>query len=187
MASSVSGSSIEYVGQSNAAVLLSLQGFPGYECVQSTSHTDVNSKMKRSSCKIVYDLPELPWLSDPPITKGVRAPTQVGEDSFGLWDSSTKKPSSDRHFIPKDKNNRSAYEESKGRAKLTCPQSECASLKYRELLESDPLVRSETGNRKVLDLPIFFLKAKQIALFVITENHAKLLLANLAPCHKFAR
>ena len=58
MVSSVSSSSIEYVGYSNAAMLSSLKGLPGYECVQPTSHTDVNSNMKKSSCKIVYDLPE---------------------------------------------------------------------------------------------------------------------------------
>ena len=119
--------------------------------------------MKKSSCKIVYDLPDLPWLSDSPVTKGRRAPTQQGEDSFGLWHSSTKRPASDRIFNPKDKTNRSAYEASKGRPKLTCPQSECASSKNKEFLESDPLVRSETGNRKVLDLPISFFKSRQIA------------------------
>ena len=54
-----------------------------------------------------------------------------------------------------------------------------------ELLEYDPLVRSEAGNRKLLDLIIPFLKKSQIpfreiALFAITENHAKMCLANLA-------
>ena len=82
--------------------------------------------MKKSSYKIVYDLPDLPWLSDPPVNKGLRAPTQQGEDSFGLWHSSTKRPASDRIFNPKDKTNPSVYEAPKGRPKLTCPQSECA-------------------------------------------------------------
>ena len=126
MVYSISDSSIEYVGHSNAAILSSLKGFPGYECVQPTSHTDVNTKMKRSSCKIVYDLPDLPWLSDPQVTKGLRAPTQQGEDSFGLWHSSTKRPASDRNFNSKDKSNRSGYEKSKGRPKFTCPQSALA-------------------------------------------------------------
>ena len=126
MVFSVSGFSFEYVGHSNAAILSSLKGFPGYECVQPTSHTDVNTKMKRSSCKIVYDLPDLPWLSDPPVTKGLRAPTQQGKDSFGLWHSSTKRPASDRNFNSKDKSNRSGYEKSKGRPKFTCPQSALA-------------------------------------------------------------
>ena len=87
--------SFEYVGHSNAAILSSLKGSPGYEWVQPTSHTEVNTKIKRSSCKIVYDLPDLPWLSDPPVTKGLRAPTQQGEDSFGHWHSSTKTTASD--------------------------------------------------------------------------------------------
>ena len=126
--------------------------------MQSTSHTDVNTKSKKSSCKIIYDFPDLPWLSDPPVTKGLKAPTQQGEDTFGLWHSSTKRPATDRNFNPKDKSSRSVYEDSKGRPKLTCPPSECASDKFRELLESDPLVRSETGNKKVLDLPIQFFK-----------------------------
>ena len=182
---SVLGTSFEFVGHSNAAILSSLNGNPGYECVQSTSHTDVNTKMKRNSCKIIYDFPDLPWLSDPPVTKGLRAPTQQGDDTFGLWHSTTKRPATDRNFNPKDKSSCLVYEDSKGRPKLTCPPSECASDKFRELLESDPLVRSETGNKKVLDLPIPFFKKPQIAfseipLFAITENHAKMCLANLA-------
>ena len=84
-----------------------------------------------------------------------------------------KRPT-DRFFTPNEKNN-----ESKGRTKLTCPQSECADPKYRSLLESDPLVKSEAGGKKYLDLPTPFFKAKQIPfkeipLFAITEHHAKL-------------
>ena len=119
-----SGSSFEYVGHSIAAILSSLKGFPGYECVQQPPTRE------RSSCKIVYDLLDLPWLSDPPVTKGLRAPTQQGEDSFGLWHSSTKRPASDRNFNPKDKSSRSGYENSKGRPMLTCPPSGCASTRY---------------------------------------------------------
>ena len=93
--------------------------------------------------------------------------------------------SSDRNFNPKDKASRSAFEESKGRPKLTCPPSQCASEKYRDLLELDPLVKSEAGNKKVLGLPFPFFKKPQIAfseipLFAITEHHAKLCIANLA-------
>ena len=163
MFSSISGSPVEFVGQSNAALLSSLHSYPGFECVQSASHTDINTKIRKTSCKIVYDMPELPWLSDPPVTKGLRAPSQVAEDTFGLWHVSTKRPTTDRHFSPNDKSNRSSYEELKGRAKLTCPHSECADSKFRSLLESDPLIRSETGNKKVLDLPTPFFKSKQIA------------------------
>ena len=87
----------------------------------------------------------------------------MGEDSFGLWHASSKRPSTDRHFNPNDKNNLSAYEESKG-----VPSSLAFSLSaptpIRSLLDSDPLVKSESGNKIVLDLPIFFLKAEQIAL-----------------------
>ena len=53
--------------------------------------------------------------------------------------------------------------------------------------QTDLLVKSESRNKKVLDLPISLLKAKQIALLVITEKHAKLLLAPLVPYHMFAR
>ena len=97
----------------------------------------------------------------------------MGEDSFGLWHASSKRPSTDRHFNPNDKNNLSAYEESKGAPSLL-------AFILSAPTPIDPLVKSESGNKKVLDLPIFFLKAKQIVLFVITKNHAKLLLANLA-------
>ena len=115
----------------------------------------------------------------------MRAPTQTEKDTFGLWHPSTKRPSTDRNFNPKDKANRSGHEEAKGRPKLTCPPSECSSSKYRELLESEPLVKSEVGNKKILDLPIPFFKKsqipfKEIPLFAITENHAKLCLTNLA-------
>ena len=124
-------------------------------------------------------MPELPWLSVPSITKGGGLLTSGRRF---LWPLACffQGPSTDRHFIPNDKNNLSAYEESKGAPSLL-------AFILSAPTPIDPLVKSESGNKKVLDLPIFFLKAKQIALFVITENHAKLLLANLAPCHKFAR
>ena len=93
----------------------------------------MNTKLKKNSCKIVYDFPDLQWLSDPPVTKGLRAPTQMEDDTFGLWNPDIKRPSSDRNFNPMIKANRSAYEEARGRPKLTCPPSECASSKYREL------------------------------------------------------
>ena len=80
----------------NAALLSSLQGSPGFECVQPTSHTDVNTKMKKSSCRIVYDFPSIPWLDDPPVTKERIAPNQQ-DDSFGVWQSSTRRSATDRY------------------------------------------------------------------------------------------
>ena len=61
-----SGSLFDTAGNSNASILSSLNGKPGYQCVQSSSHTDVNTKYMKSSCKILYDVPDLPWLQDPP-------------------------------------------------------------------------------------------------------------------------
>ena len=90
-------------------------------------------------------------------------------------------------LIPRKKNSRSAHEETRGRPKLTCPPSLCANEKYKDLLESDPLVKSDSGNKKVLDLTAsfpFFKKPNiafsEIPLFAITDHHAKLCLGNLA-------
>ena len=85
-----------HVGHSNAVILSSVQGSPGFECVQPASHTDVNTKMKKSSCRIVYDFPSIPWLDDPPVTKERIAPNQQ-DDSFGVWQSSTRRSATDRY------------------------------------------------------------------------------------------
>ena len=33
-------------------------------------------KVKKKSCKISYDVPEIAWFSDPPVTKGLKVPLQ---------------------------------------------------------------------------------------------------------------
>ena len=83
---------MEYVGQSNAVLLASLHGHPGYECVQSSSVVDNNSKVKKSF-KISYDLPEIGWLKDPPANDVICIPWQAKPDEFGLWKNSSKRSS----------------------------------------------------------------------------------------------
>ena len=131
-------------------------------------------------------MPVLEWLVDPPILKGLRAPgqSQSDKDTFGLWHTSVKRPSTDRNFNPKEKSNRFGFEEARGRPKLTCPPSVCSSSKYRDFLESEPLVKSDAGKKQVLELPTPFFQDshipfKEIPLFAVTENHAKLCLGNL--------
>ena len=138
-----SGPAYEYDGQSNAAILNALFGCPGFECIQQASHTDVNSKVKKTSHRIIFDFPHLEWLSDPPVQKGIKAPGQTEKDTFGLWPSDTVKPTAERNINPKIKASRAGYDDPKGRPKLTCPPSECSSPKFRDLLESPPLVKNE--------------------------------------------
>ena len=64
------------MGQSNAALLASLQGHPGYECVQALSVVDINLNVKKKSFKISYELRDITWLMDPPATKGINVPLQ---------------------------------------------------------------------------------------------------------------
>ena len=116
---------------------------------------------------------------DPPATKGIKVPLQEVSDEFGLWQKSTKRPTTDRFFTPNEKDDETKE------AFLTCPPSSCADPKFRKLLESKPLVKSITGSKKYLDLPLSFFDEKRISfkevpLFAITEHHAKLSLGNLA-------
>ena len=165
------------MGQSNAALLASLQGHPGYECVQALSVVDINLKVKKKSFKISYDLRDITWLMDPPATKGIKVPLPDILDEFGLWQKSTKRHTTDRFFTPNEKDE--TKEDS-----LTCPPAACADLKFKKPLESKLLGKSITGGKKYLDLPVPFydnrISFKEIPLFAITEHHAKLSLGNLA-------
>ena len=98
---SFSDSSYEYDGSSNSTLLKALFGSPGFECIQQSSQTDVNSKMKKTSHKIIFDFPYLEWLYDPPVQKGPKVPGQTEQDTFGLWPSDTLKPTADRNFNPR--------------------------------------------------------------------------------------
>ena len=109
--------------------------------------------MKKTSHKIIFDVPYLEWLCDPPVQKVPKAPGQTEQDTFGLWPSDTPRPTADRHFNPRLTASRPGYEAQKGRPKLTCPPSECSVPRFRDLLESPPLVKNEVGKAKVLDLP----------------------------------
>ena len=71
-------------------------------------------------------MPELPWLSVPSITKVVRAPYKWEKIPLASGMLLPRDLLLIDIFNPNEKNNLSAYEESKGRAKLTCLQSECA-------------------------------------------------------------
>ena len=117
------------MGQSNAALLVSLQGHPGYECVQALSVVDINLKVKKKSFKISYELRDITWLMDPPATKGIKVPLPDILDEFDLWQKSTKRPTTDRFFTPNEKDE--TKEES-----LTCPPAACADLKFKKHLES---------------------------------------------------
>ena len=91
------GPSTEYVGQTNAVLLASLHGHPGYECVQSSSVVDNNSKVMKS-LKISYDMYDIGSLKDPPANDVICIPWQAKPVEFGLWKKSTKRPTSDRFF-----------------------------------------------------------------------------------------
>ena len=71
-------------------------------------------KVKKKSCKISFDVPEIAWFSDPPVTKGLKVPLQETYDH--------------------EKN----YEPIK--AFLACSQSEVLIQSKKLLLESEPLV-----------------------------------------------
>ena len=71
------------MGHSNVALLASLKDHPDFECVQASSSVDISSNVK-NSYKISYDVPEIAWLTDPPVTKGIKVPLQEAKDTFGL-------------------------------------------------------------------------------------------------------
>ena len=74
----------------------------------------VSTLVKKKSCKISYDVPEIAWFSDPPVTKGLKVPLQEAYNH--------------------EKNDEPI------KAFLACSQSDCADPKYKLLLESEPLV-----------------------------------------------
>ena len=143
---------------------------------------------------IHYDLPELKWLQDPPPAKGRRYLNQQEPDTIVLWRNDTKRPAADRFFNPNDRNARSADEEAGKRPKRTSPPAKYANNKYKDLLGSDPLVKSESGTKKVLDVSASFLFFKKTSitfsetpLFAVTDHHSKMCLANLAAMAQIAK
>ena len=47
--------------------------------------------VKKKSCKISYDVPEIAWFSDPPVTKGLKVPLQEAYN-HEINDKSIKAP-----------------------------------------------------------------------------------------------
>ena len=99
-------------------------------------------------------------------------------DFYLIVNNSTKRPTTDRFFTPNEKDDETKE------AFLTCPPAACVDQKIRKLLESKPFVKSIIGSKKYLDLPLPFFDEKRITfkevpLFAITEQHAKLSLGNL--------
>ena len=44
----------------------------------------ISTLVKKKSCKISYDVPEIAWFSDPPVTKGLKVPLQEANNGFGV-------------------------------------------------------------------------------------------------------
>ena len=49
-----------------------------------------------------YDHPPLSWLRDPPPEKVYYDSNLWIPDFFDIWSKSVKRPTTDRHFVPKD-------------------------------------------------------------------------------------
>ena len=175
------GSAPEYVGQSNTHLLSALHGSPGFECVTYSSVVDNNSKARKKTYKISYDVPDMGWFKDPPANDLYDVPWQKEKDTFGLWKKTTKRPTTDRNFCPSLDSANEPKE-----SFLTGPPAVCAESKLIPLLESKPLVRSLPGGKRVLELPNAVFEGKcqvsfqETPLFAIAEHQSKLSLGNTA-------
>ena len=129
----------EYIDLSNHHLLAALHGHHGFECVHYSEVVD-HSKAKKKSYKINYDLPSLGWFKDPPPDELFFNPLQKEPDTFGTWEKTMKRPTTDRYFCPS-----SSTSEDHKESFLSCPPSVCADPKMRKLLESKPLVKSLPG------------------------------------------
>ena len=110
-----------------------MHGRQGFECVHYSEVVDHN-KAKKESYKINYDLPSLGWFKNPPPDELFYNPLQKDPDTFGTWEKTVRRPTTDRYFCP------STSEDHK-ESFLSCP-SVCADPKMRKLLESKPRVNS---------------------------------------------
>ena len=163
------GSAPEYVGQSNTHLLSSLYGFPGFECVIYSAVVDNNSKARKKTYKISYDVPDIGWFKDPPANDLFDIPWQKEKDTFGLWKKTTRRPTTDRYFCPS-----SSSEEPK-ESFLSCPPAVYADPKLKPLLESKPLVTRLPGGKRFLELPDPVFEKGQISfqetpLFAVSEH-----------------
>ena len=139
-----------------------------------------HTKVKKKAYKIHYEPPPMGWFKDPKPDHLSSNPLQKEPDTFGLWDKSVKRPTTDRHFCPSV----STAEDLK-ESFLTCPPSVCVDPNMKALLESKPLVKSISGGRKRLELPAAMFTDKNIhfketPLFAVTQHQSKLSLGNTA-------
>ena len=145
---------MKYVERNNHHLLADLFGQHGFESVQLSLSVDHNNS-KKKSFKVGYDLPSLGWFNQPPpdelyYDSNLRIP-----DTYGVWPKSVKRPTTDRHFCPKD----SLSEDHKS-SFLTCPPSVCLDSKMRQLLESKPLVSNHGARRYWKFLILFLIKIR---------------------------
>ena len=166
-----------YSEQSNQNLLLGLRDKPGFGCIQSVDTVD-NNVVKRAY-KIHFVPPPLAWFKHPKPNPISRHVMQREPDEFGLWDVSTKRPTTDRHFLPSV----SSSEDTKEHF-LTCPPAVCVDPDLKALFDSKPLVKSVQGKQR-LELPgnMFandHVTFKETPLFAITQHQAKLALRNNA-------
>ena len=172
---SFQGAATEYVDLNNHNLLAALYGRQGFECVQYSEVVD-HTKAKRKSYKINYDTPSLGWFKDPPPDELFFNPLQKEPDTFGTWEKTMRRPTTDRYFCPTSKDHKESF--------LSCPPSVCVDPKMRKLLESKPLDKSLPGG-KILELPdpVFTKKHvpfKDPPLFTVTQHQAKVSLGNTA-------
>ena len=164
-----------YSEQSNQNLLSGLRDNPGFGCIQSVDTVD-NNVVKRAY-KIHFVPPPLAWFKHPKPNPISRHIMQKEPDDIGLWDASTKRPTTDRHFIPAP----STSEDTKEHF-LTGPPAVCADSDLKALLDSKPLVKTVQGKQK-LELPgnmfaVDHVNFKETPLFAITQHQAKLALRN---------
>ena len=168
----------EYAERNNQHILSDLYGKPGFEAIELHTSVDALLKVKRSY-RIKYDVPPQGWFQDPPPDTEYYDSELKVRDTFGFWDDSWKRPTTDRYFLPKEPMD----EDSKANF-LTAPPSICVDPKLKDLLESRPLVRNQEGKKCLfLPDPIFEsdkVSFKEMPLFAISQHHAKLAFANTA-------
>ena len=92
---------MEYAERNNHHLLADLFGHHGFESVQLSVAVDHNHA-KKKSYKVCYDIPKLGWFNQPPPDDLYDDPNLRVPDTYGIWSKSVKRPTTDRHFCPKD-------------------------------------------------------------------------------------
>ena len=72
-----------------------LYGKPGFEFVELYSSVDGLRKLKQTH-KVKFDVSPQGWLQDPPPKTEYHFGELKEPDTFGLWDDSWKRPTTDR-------------------------------------------------------------------------------------------